>query len=129
MTQEFRKMLDQLMGKVCLLCGLFRRLLLTLPCSRIETSCQQSEVSGTCVFCFSRMSYSQLPPSPESAAEKVNLSDRKLCPYYLVEYCPHELFTNTKSDLGPCTREHDEHARAAFQALPLAEQWPYGYHT
>src|SRR5687768_17405558 len=39
--------------------------------------------------------------------------NKSLCPYYLVDYCPHELFTNTKSDIGPCTREHDEKAKVS----------------
>lgn len=64
----------------------------------------------------------------EKANEKINLADRRLCPYYLVEYCPHELFTNTKSDLGPCDKEHDEKAKQAWNALSAQEQWSYGYH-
>lgn len=70
-----------------------------------------------------------LTPTAERDAESINLGSKKYCPYYLVEYCPHELFTNTKSDLGPCDREHDEKAKAMWDQLPLREQWSYGYHT
>lgn len=26
----------------------------------------------------------------------------QVCKYFLVKFCPHDLFTNTKADLGPC---------------------------
>ena len=32
----------------------------------------------------------------------------QVCKLYLVKLCPHELFTNTKSDLGHCDKVHDE---------------------
>ena len=28
----------------------------------------------------------------------------QVCRHYLVKFCPHDLFTNTKSDLGPCEK-------------------------
>jgi hypothetical protein len=27
---------------------------------------------------------------------------------YIVDFCPHELFTNTKADLGACSKVHDD---------------------
>ncbi|KAF6140406.1 hypothetical protein GIB67_013175 [Kingdonia uniflora] len=34
--------------------------------------------------------------------------DRDVCGSYMVRFCPHDLFVNTKSDLGPCPRIHDQ---------------------
>lgn len=31
-------------------------------------------------------------------------------------FCPHDLFVNTKSDLGPCTKLHDEEMRKMYLA-------------
>lgn len=31
---------------------------------------------------------------------KVTFDDPDICPFYLVGLCPHDLFTNTKADLG-----------------------------
>ncbi|XP_069056145.1 luc7-like protein 3 isoform X4 [Pleurodeles waltl] len=39
----------------------------------------------------------------------------KVCKYYLCEYCPAELFTNTRSDLGPCEKIHDENLRKQYE--------------
>jgi hypothetical protein len=52
--------------------------------------------------------------------------NRKYCPYYLVEYCPHDLFVNTKSDIGPCDKVHDENAKRAFEQLSEEDQWRKG---
>lgn len=33
----------------------------------------------------------------------------------MVKFCPHDLFVNTRADLGPCIKTHDEEARKLFQ--------------
>ncbi|PIO22985.1 hypothetical protein AB205_0153800, partial [Aquarana catesbeiana] len=38
-----------------------------------------------------------------------------VCKYYLCEFCPAELFTNTRSDLGPCEKIHDENLRKQYE--------------
>ena len=47
----------------------------------------------------------------------VSYSDASQCHYYLVQYCPHELFPNTRIDLGACKKEHNPAARNQFQQL------------
>eukprot|EP00474_Spongospora_subterranea_P006601 CRZ07059.1 hypothetical protein [Spongospora subterranea] len=42
--------------------------------------------------------------------------DDNICKYFICGFCPHDLFYNTKSDLGPCTKIHDEHLRQTFEA-------------
>lgn len=39
----------------------------------------------------------------------------QFCLYYLVKFCPHDLFVNTRADLGQCTKLHDDEARRLFE--------------
>jgi len=43
---------------------------------------------------------------------------REVCPFFISHFCPHDLFTNTKADLGSCPNIHDDDLRAAYQAAP-----------
>ncbi len=38
-------------------------------------------------------------------------TDWEVCKYYACAFCPHDLFTNTKSDLGPCDKVHDDNCK------------------
>ncbi|TRY72491.1 hypothetical protein TCAL_10386 [Tigriopus californicus] len=52
----------------------------------------------------------------DADAKELLWSDGDVCKYYLVDFCPHELFTNTKADLGPCAKIHDDELKSKFQA-------------
>ena len=41
-------------------------------------------------------------------------SDSEVCRYCLVLFCPHDLFTNTKADMGPCGKIHDDDLKKKF---------------
>jgi hypothetical protein len=41
--------------------------------------------------------------------------DPDVCKHYLVKFCPCELFSNTKVDLGKCTLVHDPKLQQAYQ--------------
>lgn len=43
-------------------------------------------------------------------------SDEDICRKFLLGLCPHEMFTNTKMDLGPCGKTHNEHLKDVFEA-------------
>lgn len=66
---------------------------------------------------------------------RITFSDPGVCKYLLVcDECPHSLFSNTKSDLGPCRAElcnANSHAllaaRKEFRALDRAKRDEYGY--
>ena len=70
---------------------------------------------------------------------KITFSDAQLCKYLLcMDECPHTLFRNTKSDLGPCPSElcNAENVQvkeicSKFQALPQAQkdEWGFEYST
>ena len=38
----------------------------------------------------------------------------KVCRFFLVKFCPNQLFTNTKADMGPCHKVHDEFVKRAY---------------
>lgn len=46
---------------------------------------------------------------------KVNWDDPEFCQYHLVKFCPHDLFVNTKVDLGPCPKRHDDEAKRMYE--------------
>ncbi|XP_053680689.1 luc7-like protein 3 [Anopheles nili] len=51
---------------------------------------------------------------PSVSARAVSWSDDEFCPYFLVKFCPHDLFVNTRADLGQCTKLHDDEAKRMF---------------
>ncbi|KAK3315939.1 hypothetical protein B0H66DRAFT_273891 [Apodospora peruviana] len=61
------------------------------------------------------------------SAHNLSLTDPKVCRSYLVGTCPHDLFTNTKQDLGPCSRAHSEQLKAEYEALSDAEKKRHGF--
>ena len=42
----------------------------------------------------------------------------EVCRYFLVNFCPHDLFTNTKADLGACPKIHDDDMRREYNEAP-----------
>ena len=47
--------------------------------------------------------------APDDAkARELKWTDADVCKYYIVQFCPHDLFTNTKADLGTCGKIHDD---------------------
>ncbi|KAJ7558046.1 hypothetical protein O6H91_04G023200 [Diphasiastrum complanatum] len=46
---------------------------------------------------------------------EVRWDDREVCGCYLVRFCPHDLFVNTKSDLGPCPKIHDPKLKESYE--------------
>lgn len=44
--------------------------------------------------------------------------DKEVCAFYMVRFCPHDLFVNTRSDLGPCPRVHDLKLKESFEKSP-----------
>ncbi|EER17456.1 conserved hypothetical protein [Perkinsus marinus ATCC 50983] len=57
-----------------------------------------------------------------SAAEKNTSEEKKInwmtqtryCPYFLVDFCPNDLFVNTRADMGMCNKEHCEYTKSRF---------------
>ncbi|GAA5834854.1 hypothetical protein JCM3766R1_003264 [Sporobolomyces carnicolor] len=47
----------------------------------------------------------------------VSLYDPKLCHPFVAGICPHDLFTNTKMDLGPCPKNHSQKLKQEYLDL------------
>ncbi|XP_032778637.2 luc7-like protein 3 isoform X2 [Daphnia magna] len=51
---------------------------------------------------------------PTDRTKELSYNDAEVCRYYMVRFCPHDLFHNTKADLGPCPNLHDEAVRQKY---------------
>ena len=56
---------------------------------------------------------------------QLSLTDPKVCRSFLAGTCPHDLFTNTKQDLGPCPKVHSESLKSEYENS--AEKSKYGF--
>ncbi|KAL9113874.1 MAG: hypothetical protein Q9227_002008 [Pyrenula ochraceoflavens] len=61
-------------------------------------------------------------PSASAKNANLTLTDPKVCRSYLVGTCPHDLFTNTKQDLGACPKVHSESLKIEYDALPASDK-------
>ncbi|XP_039160718.1 luc7-like protein 3 [Eucalyptus grandis] len=50
--------------------------------------------------------------------KEIKWDDKEVCAFYMVRFCPHDLFVNTRSDLGPCSRIHDLKLKESFEKSP-----------
>ncbi|XVE56383.1 hypothetical protein DITRI_Ditri04bG0004800 [Diplodiscus trichospermus] len=49
---------------------------------------------------------------------EIRWDDKEVCAFYMVRFCPYDLFVNTRSDLGPCPRVHDQKLKESFEKSP-----------
>ncbi|XP_044731519.1 luc7-like protein 3 [Chrysoperla carnea] len=52
--------------------------------------------------------------APNEKVKELNWEDSEYCKYYMVKFCPHDLFVNTRADLGACPKVHDDEVKAQF---------------
>eukprot|EP00126_Sphaerothecum_destruens_P015890 Sdes_comp9963_c0_seq1m1519 len=55
----------------------------------------------------------------------IHWSDRGVCKYFLCGFCPYELFANTKSDIGTCSKLHDDKLKIKYDQS--SRKGTYGY--
>ena len=65
--------------------------------------------------------------SSSSRHAQLSITDPKVCRSFLVGTCPHDLFTNTKQDLGPCPKVHSEPLKAEYEASPDKSKHGFEY--
>ncbi|KFY41346.1 hypothetical protein V495_04966 [Pseudogymnoascus sp. VKM F-4514 (FW-929)] len=65
--------------------------------------------------------------SASTRSAQLSITDPKLCRSYLVGTCPHDLFTNTKQDLGPCPKVHSEPLKEEYLAAPSKYSFEFDY--
>ncbi|KAG2232803.1 hypothetical protein BDF21DRAFT_416114 [Thamnidium elegans] len=51
--------------------------------------------------------------------------DDSICKHYIVAFCPSQLFTNTKSDLGACDKIHNDRLKERYQKTADKNKYPY----
>eukprot|EP01068_Selenidium_serpulae_P009493 Selendium_serpulae@DN5247_c0_g1_i1.p1 len=56
--------------------------------------------------------------SEKANKKKSHFSDPEVCKMFLVAFCPHELFPNTRASIGPCDLLHSVAARQQLADLP-----------
>ncbi|KAG6422346.1 hypothetical protein SASPL_118914 [Salvia splendens] len=49
---------------------------------------------------------------------EIKWDDKEVCGCYMVRFCPHDLFVNTRSDLGACQKIHDPKLKESFEMSP-----------
>lgn len=54
---------------------------------------------------------------------EIKWDDKEVCAFYMVRFCPHDLFVNTRSDLGPCPRIHDPKLKESFENSPRHDSY------
>ncbi|KAF8422627.1 hypothetical protein EV426DRAFT_604802 [Tirmania nivea] len=55
-----------------------------------------------------------------SPTSNLTLTDPRVCKSFIVGTCPHDLFTNTKFDLGPCPKIHSETLKSDYHSPAAA---------
>lgn len=58
---------------------------------------------------------------------QLSITDAKVCRSYLAGTCPHDLFTNTKQDLGPCPKVHSEGLKTEYETASSGEKAKWGF--
>jgi len=53
---------------------------------------------------------------PHEKLKELTWEDDDCCKYFIVDFCPHDIFVNTKSDLGPCSNVHDEELKKKYHS-------------
>jgi len=55
--------------------------------------------------------------------KELKWDDPDVCAPYMARFCPHDLFVNTKSNLGPCLRIHDPKLKESFEKSPRHDSY------
>jgi len=61
----------------------------------------------------------------EKTNTEMRFDDEQVCKYYICGFCPHNLFTNTKSDLGECKLLHDDLMKEQWEKFEHKERYTY----
>jgi len=61
----------------------------------------------------------------ERTNTEMRFDDNQVCKFFICGFCPHDLFTNTKSDLGECKLLHDDAMKDQWEKCTHKERYPY----
>lgn len=62
-----------------------------------------------------------------SRGPSMTITDPKACKSYICGTCPHDLFTNTKQDLGPCPKVHNEALKDEYHNADDQQKRKWGF--
>ena len=67
-------------------------------------------------------------PLREQILKKKHFDDPDVCKFFLIGFCPHELFTYVKSsNIGECHYRHDQQFKISFESDPNREYYQIKY--
>ena len=66
-------------------------------------------------------------PLNERLSHQNHFDSPDVCKYFLLGFCPHGLFPNTKNDLKECKDRHDQQFKIMFENDPNKEQYQIKY--
>ena len=67
-------------------------------------------------------------PLREQILKKKHFDDPDVCKFFLIGFCPHELFTYVKSsNIGECHYRHDQQFKINFELAPNKEKYQIKY--
>ena len=66
-------------------------------------------------------------PGTGSRQQTLSITDPKVCKSYLCGACPHDLFTNTKQDLGSCPKSHQPNLKEEWLGAPDEKKREWGF--
>lgn len=62
---------------------------------------------------------------PNAQKKPVHWEDPEFCKYFMVKFCPHDLFVNTRADLGACSKVHCEEAKIQYNEASSRSKMQY----
>lgn len=63
-----------------------------------------------------------LRPTEKTSDAKEDWTHPRICKFFLVYFCPNQLFTNTKADMGPCHKIHDDYIKQCYEEHATRKQ-------
>ena len=60
-------------------------------------------------------------------SKREHFDNPDVCKYFLIAFCPHSLFPNTRADLKPCKKRHDQFFKDMFSTDPNKEYYTHKY--
>ena len=85
-------------------------------CLILQVFCAKpADDTGVNIRSFIMSATQNLTKQEKKGYQEIRWDDREFCGFYMVWFCLHDLFVNTKSDLGPCPRVHDLKLKESFE--------------
>ncbi|GAB6020269.1 Luc7-like protein 3 [Chamberlinius hualienensis] len=63
--------------------------------------------------------------NPAEKKRELRWDDPQVCKYFMAKFCPNELFINTRADLGPCDKIHDEFMKQEYEKSTSYQRMGY----